>query len=343
MKRTIALILAVAMTLALLPVSALAAGGELKPEKTEIKVNIGDTVKPASFGSISYVVDGEDLGNVAGSCTLGGKSSIKYTYPGIYTVKLAYKPGAGQPVPPEKELKVIVLAQTDALAIMKSESLNARIAATGLLQGDTLSQSDFIVKFVRAGQSDGPVVTEYTFKPKTLDKVGQNEITFQYNGLTATHIIENVLPKNDPKLIVQGTCKTEYGLGEAFDPTGLTFIWQPRNSLTDAQVDVTSSVTFTPNTVFSEKGDKTITFSYTDANGDTATVTKDIKVVGLLKTFELTGTVKSFRSGDVFSPVGLTATIYDYAGNEIVKHVFTDADNGDFSYSKNLLKAAEHR
>ena len=342
MKRTIALILAVAMTLALLPVSALAAGGELKPEKTEVSVNIGDTVSPASFGTIRYVVDGNDVGDVAGSCTLGGKKSIKYTYPGVYTVKLAYKPGSGQPVPPEKELKVIVLAQTDALAIMRSESLNARIAATGLLQGDTLSQSDFIVKFVKAGQSDGPVVTEYTFKPKTLDKVGQNEITFQYNGLTATHIIENVLPKNDPKLIVQGTCKTEYGLGEAFDPTGLTFIWQPRNSQTDAQVDVTSSVTFTPNTVFSEKGDKTITFSYTDANGDTATVTKDIKVVGLLKTFELTGTVKSFRSGDVFSPVGLTATIYDYAGKEIVKHVFTDADNGDFSYSKNLLKAGQN-
>ena len=81
MKRTIALILAVAMTLALLPVSAFAAGGELKPEKTQVSVNIGDTVKPASFGSISYVVDGTDLGNVAGSCTLGGKSSIKYTYP----------------------------------------------------------------------------------------------------------------------------------------------------------------------------------------------------------------------------------------------------------------------
>ena len=223
MKRTIALILAVAMTLALLPVSALAAGGELQPDKTEIKVNIGDTVSPASFGTIRYIAeDGTDVGNVASHCTLGGKKSIKYTYPGVYTVKLAYKPGPGQPVPPEKELKVIVLAQTDALAIMKSESLNARIAATGLLQGDTLSQSDFIVKFVKAGQSDGPVVTEYTFKPKTLDKVGQNEITFQYNGLTATHIIENVLPKNDPKLIVQGTCKTEYGLGEAFDPTGLT-------------------------------------------------------------------------------------------------------------------------
>lgn len=182
MKRTIALILAVAMTLALLPVSALAAGGELQPDKTEIKVNIGDTVSPASFGTIRYVVDGNDVGDVASSCTLGGKKSIKYTYPGVYTVKLAYKPGSGQPVPPEKELKVIVLAQTDALAIMKSESLNARIAATGLLQGDTLSQSDFIVKFVKAGQSDGPVVTEYTFKPKTLDKVGQNEITFQYNG-----------------------------------------------------------------------------------------------------------------------------------------------------------------
>ena len=55
MKRTIALILAVAMTLALLPVSAFAAGGELKPEKTQVSVNIGDTVKPASFGSISYV------------------------------------------------------------------------------------------------------------------------------------------------------------------------------------------------------------------------------------------------------------------------------------------------
>ena len=119
MKRTIALILAVAMTLALLPVSALAAGGELQPEKTEIKVNIGDTVSPASFGTIRYVVDGNDVGDVASSCTLGGKKSIKYTYPGVYTVKLAYKPqGQGQPVPPEKELKVIVLAQTVALAIM---------------------------------------------------------------------------------------------------------------------------------------------------------------------------------------------------------------------------------
>ena len=169
MKRTIALILAVAMTLALLPVSALAAGGELKPEKTEVSVNIGDTVKPASFGSISYVVDGNDVGDVASYCTLGGKKSIKYTYPGIYTVKLAYKPGAGQPVPPEVELKVTVLAKTDTLAVTKSESLNARIAATGLLQGDTLSASDFVVKYVKAGDSDGPV----TPKPTAAERPGE--------------------------------------------------------------------------------------------------------------------------------------------------------------------------
>lgn len=334
MKRTIALILAVAMALALVPATALAADPHIVASVSSADFSVGDTVGKADI-TVTYY---DSVGNDAPvtDFTINGGDSVQLTAAGKKTLQIAYQhPTDGKLT---TTVSIDVKATVDGLTASLSDKGKARV----FVQGDTISAEDFVVQSCTAGSAEVITLTagQYSISPTTL-KAGDNVITFTASGKKATLTLPNVAPKSDPKLIVTGSCKTEYGLGEVFDPAGLTFTFQPRNSTTAEQVDVTGSVTWTPNTPFSEKGDKTITFSYTDsATGDTVTATMAIKIIGMVKTFELTGSLeKGFYAGDVFDPMGLTATIYDYAGNVIVTHKFgIDADDGDFAYSKTPLK-----
>jgi len=336
MKRTIALILAVAMVLTLVPMTALAAEGiTVSTVKTDFYV--GESITTSNF-SVTYEDAAGNKFDIGSDFKINDKSSVSFKKPGTQTLTISYET-AGGTILSATVANVKIHAKEDYLDV----SLSTAGALRKFVAGDTVSAEDFVVLYYKA-DATAPEATltaaDYTLSGTKLE-AGDNTVTASYGSVKGSYTITGVAPKNDPALIMSGEAKVKYGLGEVFDPAGLTFAFQPRNSTTDAQKNVTANVTWTPTDVFSEIGDKTVTFSYTEGE-DTVTATLNVTVVGQVNKFEIKGSVQQFYAGQVFDPAGLTATVYDYQENVLVNHVFgVDADSADFTWSKTPLMAGQ--
>jgi len=337
MKRTIAFIMALAMVLTLVPMTAFAAESitveRVDPDK---KFYVGDAITTADF-NVTYNDDSASF-VVGSNYTVNGKSSVSFKRPGMQTLKIAYKAESGNTL--EKSITVPVYSKEAIISASLSDAGKART----FVQGDTLTGDDFIVEYYKADASAPEKVlaaSEITISPSKLANAGDNTITISYGTLKTTLTITGVIAKSDPKLIISGSGKTEYFVGDPFDDSGFTFFFQPRNSTSEDQRPATGVTNDAP-AKFDTVGEKTITFTYTDGV-DTVTETLKINVVSKLQsiTFEW-AEAPTFYAGDIFDPTGLRALVSERGTSEPKKHIFgNNADPSDFTWSSAPLKAGQ--
>lgn len=341
MKRTIALILAVAMMLTLVPVTAFAATEGITVTATKTEFNVGETIPLSNF-SVTYTPATGTPEAVSENLTVNGGASVSFTQPGTQRLSIAYQTEAGKTL--YAALYVNICAAKNSIAVSLSKEGEAALAAP--VQGDEVKKTYFIVSYYEAGAS-APTKTlsseEFTIDATTLKAAGDNKITFKYDKIEGVYTVTGVLPKNDPALIISGTGRTQFSLGEPYDPAGLTFIYQPSNSTYMDQVVLDYGDLEYSQVPFASRGEQTITFSYTNPEkNETVTATQTVNVVGKLKSISFTSKAYTFYAGDTFSPkdMNLVATVAyqdgykDEAGNTGITQNFADAVNDDFSWSE---------
>lgn len=154
-----------------------------------------------------------------------------------------------------------------------------------------------------------------SWTPKDGLTAGTTKITLTYQGQT-TEVSVTVQEVELTGITVTEPTKTEYLVGEAFDPAGMTITAQYNNGTTQP-VDI-GDVTWTPAGSFTQTGQQTVTITY---QGETATVsvTVNAKPVANLQTFidrieeaRANGTLKGtiITLGDNYQPDGSTVSTF---------------------------------
>ena len=114
-----------------------------------------------------------------------------------------------------------------------------------------------------------------SWKPTGELTAGTDKVTiyYTYNGVTKTAEVSVTVQKVEVTgITVTGPTKTEYLVGEAFDPTGMTITAQYNNGTTQP-VNI-ADVTCTPAEGFTQTGQQTVTITY---QGKTATVSVTVE------------------------------------------------------------------
>lgn len=171
---------------------------------------------------------------------------------------------------------------------------------------------------VTANYSDGSseVVTDYSYSKLPLDE-SDTKVTISYKGKSATVAItvKFVLKVKSIEVETMPT-KTNYVVGETFDPTGMkiTARWtdNTKSTVSDYTIDKTGPLT---------KEDTTVTISY---EGFTTTINitvEDEKIVGL----EITKnpTKMAYLVGETFDPTGMEISTVTNAGNKVAVDMST--------------------
>ena len=176
---------------------------------------------------------------------------------------------------------------------------------------------------VTANYSDGSseVVTDYSYSKLPLDE-SDTKVTISYKGKSAAVAItvKFVLKVKSIEVETMPT-KTNYVVGETFDPTGMkiTARWtdDTKTTVSDYTIDKTGPLT---------KEDTTITISYEGFSTTINITVEDEKVVGL----EITKnpTKMAYLVGETFDPTGMEISTVSNAGNKVA------VDMSTISYDK---------
>lgn len=125
-------------------------------------------------------------------------------------------------------------------------------------------------------------------------------------------------------------CKTEYFVGQSFDPTGMTVTATYSNNTTKTISDITTAdkkgVSWTPDGALAE-GSHEITITY---GGKTATVKVTVKE-STVKSIEVSGYTRTYTEGELFtySGNGMTVTVnYTYGAPKTITGIKNYGDQG---------------
>ena len=123
-------------------------------------------------------------------------------------------------------------------------------------------------------------------------------------------------------------CKTEYSVGQSFDPTGMTITAKYSDNSIKTIDQITSSdpkgVSWSTDT-FKTAGPQTVTISY---GGKTAEVTVTVKI-SEVKEIKVTGYQKTYSEGDFFVPNGMKVTVtYDDNSIKTISNIKQGGDQG---------------
>ena len=123
-------------------------------------------------------------------------------------------------------------------------------------------------------------------------------------------------------------CKTEYFVGQSFDPTGMTVTatYSDNSTKTITGITETDKKNVSWDTEkFTNAGTKTVTISY---GGKTAAVTVDVKISGVNK-IEVDNYKNTYTEGESFDPNGMKVTvIYADGKNKIIESITNNGNQG---------------
>lgn len=227
-------------------------GGGLKPTSVTIKSNPAKT-KYAQGEAL-------DITGLKVEATVGELS-------GDVTADVTTVPANGTILTNQTKIDVKYGGVTQSIPIevvtISSIEVTSNPTVTNYFIGSQLDLSGIVVTGTYSDGSTSNITNLCTFTPASgtvLDKLGQNEITVSYNGLSDS--ISVAVYEADSIAVTKQPTKTTYKTDEPLDFTGL--IVTGSNSGAGLSADVTSACTFSPaeGTTLDEEKTYTISVSY---------------------------------------------------------------------------------
>lgn len=203
---------------------------------------------------------------------------------------------------------------SDTYEVTVTAVIPVSIVASGYKEsfyvGDTFSLGDISLDVTyNNGKHATKIPTSYDAPDLSIDGTKTVKVYYEENGTTVNTTynvsVNKVLPS---KLVISGTYKTDFNVGDEFTHNGLVATVTFNNGL---QRTVTPSFS-TPD--MSTKGPKVVTVSYTE-NGETASSTYEINVHAIVHSVSLSESSVSIDLHDSVKKT-LTATVNADAGAE---------------------------
>ena len=229
-----------------------------------------------------------------------------FTETGKQTVTISYE---GKTT----EIKVDVIARA-------LESISAAYDSPGktYYEGDKFDPNGLTVTAHYNDGTSAQVTEDYTYSDGPL-AAGQQTVTITYQGKTATVSVNVQKVEVTGITVTAGPSKTEYFVGDKFDPAGMTVTATYNSGKTENITNITAQnaqgVSWTPKEGLTESTTK-ITITY---QGKTATVSVNVQKVELTGIVVTEPTKTEYLVGEAFDPAGmkLTATYNNNQTEEI--------------------------
>ena len=300
-------------------------GITVKNEPRKTKYKVGEKFDKTGLTLTAAYDDGREetvAADAAIACTVEGTASDAFTKAGDrinVTVKYNDKTTS-------VTVHVIELAriEVDSDSVKKEYFVGEKFDKTGLTLTAFYSDDKTYETITDTG--------EFTCTPEQFDKAGTQTITVTYKEGSVEKIayfevtvlkLTGIKVKNQPK-------KTEYFVGEEFDPAGLTLTATYDDGTTNGTTkEVTEGFICTPDP-FTLAGEKTVTVEYTDKNQTTTvetTFTVTVKENSVLTgiTVNADNVTKEYFVGEAFNPAGLVVTAtYNYGEPKTIEPTAAD-------------------
>ena len=257
---------------------------------SSIQINQGDTYTEQG----ATANDAED-GNITGDIVITG-DTFDTNVPGTYTVTYTITDNNNGTASTTRTVVVIDLPPT--LTLLGANPLNIRQGSTFTDPGATASDL-----------TDGDITSNIQVGGDTVDMntVGTYTITYSITDSANQTVTDsrtvNVTLNNLPTINLTGASSIQINQGDTYTEQGAT-----ASDTEDG--DITSSIVVTGNTFNTNvPGTYTITYTVTDSNGGTASITRSVEVIDLPPSLTLLG-ANPFEiiEGSTFTDPGATAT-----------------------------------
>jgi len=229
-------------------------------QPTRTAYHIGDSFDPAGMVVKAVYGNGKEV-----EVTDYTFTTDAFTTAGSATVTVSYTQGAAT-----KSADVTVTVEEAALERIEITTPPTKTAYTAL---DAFDPAGMVVTAYYADNTTA-VVTQYTVAPEELITT-TTEVTVTYNGKTATvpvTVTGRVLSKI---AVTKEPAKTQYTVGETFDPTGIEVTATYNDGTTQV---VTDQVTYRNTSFESPSNNRYVEVNYTEG-GETQRVLQKVKVV----------------------------------------------------------------
>lgn len=218
-------------------------------------------------------------------------------------------PGTMMPAPFIDYLMIGVIEDDDTVTGIE---ITTQPTKTEYVEGQSFDATGMtVVATHKDGHTTTLPRTSYNVSPNVLTELGENTLTISHAECTDTVNVNVIARVMTGIAITAQPARTEYGIGQSFDPTGMIVT----ANYNDGSTETVTDYTYAPNGVLTLTDNK-ITVS---ANGFSATVDITVSNVEVVESYTVTGVpTDEFVVGDALPNVdasAITVTANYYSGN----------------------------